>query len=206
MADAKTEPRKTASPAAASPAPPSAQTPASAGPDRRTPDPRTDATPAPAPGAASTKVGGKDGAKGEKRTRTPLPKIDFGAVEVGEVPDREFMVKHRRRIGERDEQQEKIDAIVQRAYARWVDQGRNDKWLENKGLYIRVPNALVDATKQRIRRSGAFYDYSIMFGHDTKGDDGKTTLVFIAKDKSDKTSEEPDSEVSGEDGRSEEND
>lgn len=205
MADAKTEPRKTTPPT-----PPSAHTPATptsgAGPDRRTPDPRTDATPAPAPRAASAPEQAKGGAKGEKRTRTPLPKIDFGAVEVGEVPDREFMVKHRRRIGERDEQQEKIDAIVQRAYARWVDQGRNDKWLENKGLYIRVPNALVDATKQRIRRSGAFYDYSIMFGHDTKGDDGKTTLVFIAKDKSDKASEEPDSEVSGEDGRSEEND
>jgi len=124
------------------------------------------------------------------RERKVLAPLDFSQLAVRTIHDADTMRAFKRTRGERDPEQQQIDALVRRAYEHWVATGKGETWTESRGLHIRVPVGQYDTIYTRALRAGAFFDMAIRFS-DRKDADGYAEVVLVAKDKPVKAEDAP---------------
>jgi hypothetical protein len=159
---------------------------------------KTPATPPTAKAAKSAAAPAKTDQVKKTRVRKDYAPLDLTTIQAVPV-SRELLVKHRNTKGEREPEQIAVDKLVNTAYKRWVEAGKPQAWLESDtGYLMKMPKEQVETFMYRVRKAGTYYDVAIRFGKVLEDEDGKSLVLFIAKDRPVKDEESGESENASE--------
>jgi hypothetical protein len=118
-----------------------------------------------------------------KTERKKLPPLDLSDAQLSLVgPDVLQARRKTRGSRERTKAQKTLDALVQKAYDKWVKDGRPDDFGKRPGGHVRVPESQLLSVKRAIYSAGKFLNMAIRFGDEILSD-GYAEVVFSATDR-----------------------
>lgn len=125
--------------------------------------------------------------KGTKRVVINRPPINMDHMQTATIAPVD-MGKYRRTRGERNEQQQAFDKLVDLAWKEWDAAGQPSDWNSIPGTWLSVLAADYETAKFMVEKAGRYYHFKITFGRLEKStepdDDGKpveyVTFVFTA--------------------------
>jgi len=111
---------------------------------------------------------------------TKLPPLDLSEASLSLVAPAIVAERSKTRaVKERSKDQMTLDSLVQKAYDKWVEAGRPEKFSDRPGGAIRVPEDQLLRVTKALHMSGSFLNMSVRFGN-TVVADGYAEVVFTA--------------------------
>lgn len=114
------------------------------------------------------------------------PALDLNAIRgtVVKVTDPKVMAEHRRTkdTGEKSEERQFTDQVIQAGYDAWVESGKPKDWTKSYGLLLSIPKDQVQTFKDRIYTSAKALGYKAAFGADKPGQNDTVVVSLRVTD------------------------
>lgn len=122
----------------------------------------------------------------KKRNYTKLPELDLAGAQLSLVSPAVVDDRRKTRAAkERSKPQLALDALVAKAYEKWVSQGKPADFGERPGGHVVVKEAQYLTVKRALSNSGAYLGMSVRFCDDVFVN-GNVDIVFTATDRTER--------------------
>lgn len=119
--------------------------------------------------------------------RKKLPELDLTGAKLSVVGSDVVAARRRTRgVKVRSKAQKTLDALVQKAYDKWVADGKPEDFAKRPGGNILIKESQLITVQRALHNAAGFLNMSVRFG-DILVEDGYADVVFTATDRKPRT-------------------